>query len=44
VKTQGSRPSEDVVVVSLFSLVVSRQIKLRWIDGWGKIDAQMVLK
>jgi len=39
VKTQGSLPSEDAAVILLFSLVASGQIKLRRIDGWGKIDA-----
>jgi len=39
VKTQGSLPSEDAVVVSLFSLVASGQSKLRRIDGWRKIAA-----
>jgi len=39
VKTQGSLPSEDAVVVLLFSLVASGQIKLRRIDGWRKIAA-----
>jgi hypothetical protein len=37
VKTQGSLPSEDAVL--LFSPVVSGQIKLRRIDGWRKIAA-----
>jgi putative transposase len=37
VKTQGSLPSEDAAVVLLFSLVASRQIRLRRIDGWQKI-------
>ncbi len=36
VKTQGSLPSEDAVVL-LFSLVVNGQIRLRRIDGWQKI-------
>jgi len=39
VKTQGSLPSEDAVLTLLFSLVASRQIKLRRIDGWRKIGA-----
>jgi hypothetical protein len=39
VKTQGPLPSEDAAVVLLFSLVASRQIKLRRIDGWRKIAA-----
>ena len=37
VKTQGSLPSEDAALILLFSLVASGQIKLRRIDGWGKI-------
>ena len=37
VKTQGSLPSEDAALILLFSLVASRQIKLRRIDGWRKI-------
>jgi putative transposase len=37
VKTQGSLPTEDAALVLLFSLVASRQIKLRRIDGWRKI-------
>ena len=36
VKTQGSLPSEDALVL-LFSLVASGQIKLRRIEGWRKI-------
>ena len=39
VKTQGSLPSEDAALILLFSLVASRQIKLRRIDGWRKIAA-----
>jgi putative transposase len=39
VKTQGSLPSEDAALILLFSLVASRQIKLRRIDGWRKITA-----
>jgi hypothetical protein len=39
VKTQGSLPGEDAAVVLLFSLVASRQIKLRRIDGWRTIAA-----
>ena len=38
-KTQGSLPSEDAALVLLFSLVASRQIKLRRIDGWRNIAA-----
>lgn len=38
-KTQASLPSEDAVLILLFSLVVSGQIKLRRIDGWRKIAA-----
>jgi transposase-like protein len=37
VKTQGSLPSEDAALILLLSLVASGQIKLRRIDGWGKI-------
>jgi transposase-like protein len=37
VKTEGSLPSEDAVLVLLFSLVASGQIKLRRLDGWRKI-------
>jgi len=37
VKTQGALPSEDAALVLLFSLVASKQIKLRRIDGWKKI-------
>ena len=33
VKTQGSLPTEDAVLILLFSLVASGQIKLRKIDG-----------
>ena len=38
-KTQASLPSEDAVLILLFSLVVSGQITLRRIDGWRKIAA-----
>ena len=38
-KTQGSLPSEDAALVLLFSLVASRQIKLRRIDSWRNIAA-----
>ena len=33
----GSLPSEDAALILLFSLVASRQIKLRRIDGSRKI-------
>jgi transposase-like protein len=39
VKTQGSLPTEDAAVVLLFGLVVSGQIRLRRLDGWGQIPA-----
>jgi len=39
VLSQGSLPSEDAVIVLLFSLVASGQVKLRRIDGWKKISA-----
>ena len=39
VKTHGSLPTEDAAFVLLFSLVVSRPITLRKIDGWQKIGA-----
>jgi transposase-like protein len=41
VKTQGWLPSEDCAVVLLFSLVASRQVKLRRIDGWRKIAGML---
>ena len=37
VKTQGSQPGEEAALILLFSLVASRQIRLRRIDGWRKI-------
>jgi hypothetical protein len=33
----SSPPSEDTAVALFFSLVASRQISLRRIDGWQKI-------
>jgi transposase-like protein len=39
VRTQGSLPTEDAAVVLLFGLVVSGQIRLRHLDGWGQIPA-----
>jgi hypothetical protein len=36
-KNASSLPSEDAVVVLLFSLMASGQIRLRRIDGWQKI-------
>jgi hypothetical protein len=39
VRTQGSLPSEEAAVVLLFGLVATGKIKLRRIDGWGKIAA-----
>ncbi len=36
-KAQGSLPSEDAALVLLFSLVGSREITLRRIDGGRKI-------
>lgn len=35
------RQDEDAAVVLLFSLVVSGQIRLRRIDGWRKIAAEL---
>jgi len=37
VKTEGSLPSEESVLVLLFSLVASGQIRSRRIDGWRKV-------
>jgi putative transposase len=39
VKTQGSLPTEDAVLILLFGLVVSGQIRLRRLDGWRQIPA-----
>lgn len=39
VKTQGSLPSEDAVLVLLFGLVATSQIRFRRLDGWRQIPA-----
>jgi hypothetical protein len=41
VKTQGSLPGDDAVLILLLSLVASGQIKLRRINGWRKIAAAL---
>ena len=37
-KTQASLPGQDAVLLLLFGLLRSRQVKLRKIDGWQQMD------
>ena len=38
-KTQASLPSQDAVLLLLFGLLRSGQIRLRAIDGWQEMQA-----
>jgi hypothetical protein len=38
-KTQASLPSQDAVLLQLFGLLRTGQIKLRAIDGWQEMKA-----
>jgi len=44
VKTQGSLPGEEAVLVLLFSLAASGQIKLRKLDGFRRIAEVLSLR
>ena len=37
-KTQASLPSQDAVLLLLFGLLRSGQVKLRKIDGWHEME------
>jgi len=37
-KTQASLPGQDAVLLLLFGLLRSGQVKLRKIDGWQQMD------
>jgi putative transposase len=39
-KTQASLPSQDAVLLLLFGLLRTGQIKLRAIDGWQEMNAE----
>jgi transposase-like protein len=41
VKTQASLPNEQAVLILLWGLMVSGQLRLRRIDGWQRISAVM---
>jgi transposase-like protein len=41
IKTQASLPTEDAVLVLLFALMASGQLRLRRIDGWRELGAVM---